>query len=226
MNNTKRSINFAIAFMTIISFLTFIIPNINLEAFGDNLEIIFPNVLFFLFIIVFACVQFIFRFLITSKHYIKDKLFFSIDMKPSKLYSRMISYFAVITIFLWPVIASKDLSVITVGSILNLLIWVLVIEIMLYISYRYTKIYFMTDGILLRGLDFRIDIPLNDGLLNHSGFYPYYQIQNYTIYNNYLKLVLYNSSGIIEGCISDERIKPVAAFLESKEIRYIDKNKM
>lgn len=226
MNNTKRSINFAIAFMSVISILTFIIPNINLEALGKNMEIVFPNVLFFLFIIVFSFVQFLFRIFMTSKHYIKDKIFFSINLKPSRLYSRMISYFAVITLFLWPVITSKDFSTITLGSIFNLLIWVLVVEFLLYISYRYTKIYFMTDGILVKGLDFRIDIPLNDGISNHSGFYPYYDIQKYTIDNNFLKLILYNSSGMIEGYITDERIKPVAAFLESKEIRYINKDNL
>lgn len=226
MNNTKRSINFVVAFMSVISILTFIIPNINLEALGENMEIIFPNVLFFLFVIVFSFVQFVFRNLITSKHYIKDKIFFSITLKPSRLYSRMISYFVVITLFLWPVIASKKFSNVTLESMLNLLIWALVVEILLYISYKYTKIYFMTDGILVRGLDFRIDIPLNDGISNHSGFYSYYDIQKYTVDNNSLKLILYNSRGIIEGHITDERIKPVAAFLESKEIKYVNRDNL
>jgi len=221
VNNTKRSINFTIAFMTVISLFTFIVPNIKLEFWEKNIEIVFSNILFFLFIVVFSFIQFIIRMLSTSKYYVKDKLFFSLSMKSSKLYNKVIAYLGAITLFLWPVIISKDLSLIRLSNIANFIIWIFVIEVLLFISYKYTKIYFMSDGILIRGLDFRIDIPVGNELFNHSGFYPYYDIQSYSIKNNCLKLALYNNLGKIEGYISSYRIKPVSAFLESKEIRNI-----
>lgn len=222
VNNTKRSINFTIAFMTVISIFTFAMPNINLEFLGKNIDIVFLNLLFFLFIIVFPFIQFLLRILITSKYYIKDKLFFPLNMKSSKLYNRMIAYLAAVTLFLWPIITSKNLSLIKFSNIVSFIIWIFMIELLLYISYKYTKINFMSDGILIRGLDFRIDIPMGNELFNHSGFYPYYDIQSYSIKNNCLKLILYNNFGKIEGYISDEKIKPVSAFLESKEIRNIN----
>jgi hypothetical protein len=207
--------------MTVISLLSFVVPSLNLDALGQNIEIVFPNILFLLFVVVFSLIQFLYRAILTSKHYIKDKVFFSINMKKSKLYSRVISYIAIILLFMWPVIASKNLSSnITIGSMINLLVWIVIIEIIPFISYKYTKIYFMTDGILIRGMDFRIDIPLNPEIFNHSGFYPYYDIQQYSIHNNYLRLSLYNNSGVIEGYIPNERIKPIAAFLESKKIKF------
>lgn len=226
MNNTKRSIGFVLAFMTVISIITFILPNINLESLESNIEVVFPNILFFLFIIVFSSVQFIYRMILTSKHYVRDKIFFFLDIKPSKIYNRLILYLAVFTLFLWPAIASKDLSFISIKSIFNLIIWISIVEILLYISYKHTKIYFMTDGILIRGLDFRIDVPLNDKLTNHSGFYPYYNIQKYSIEKNQLILYLFNTMGTIEGYIPTDKTKPISAFLESKKIKFVNKNEI
>ncbi|SKC51219.1 hypothetical protein [Maledivibacter halophilus] len=226
MNNSKRSIGFVIAFMTVISIITFILPNINLESLGNSIEVIFPNILFFLFIIVFSSIQFIFRLILTSKYYIRDKIFFFLDIVPSKIYNRLIFYLGIFILFLWPAIASKNLSFISIKAIINLIIWIFITEILLYITYKYTKIHFMTDGILIRGLDFRIDVPLNDKLSNHSGFYPYYNIQKYTVEKNKLILYLYNSTGSIEGYITSDKLKAVAAFLESKKIKHIDKNQV
>ncbi len=222
MNNTKRSINFSIAFMTVISLITFVMPNIDLESFDGNMDMIFPNVLFFLFVIVFSSIQFVFRILITSKYYIKDKLFFSLNMTPSKINTRTIMYLIAVTFYLWPVIVSKNLSLIKLSNTINFLIWIIVIELLLYVTTRYTKIHFMSDGVLIRGLDFRMDVPLGENIFNHSGFYPYHDIQNYSIKNNTLKLILYSNRGAIQGYISEERIKPVSAFFESKRIGNID----
>ncbi|WP_432665943.1 hypothetical protein R9X47_06555 [Wukongibacter baidiensis] len=219
MNNTKRSINFAIAFMAVISIFTFIVPTIDFQALGENTEIVFPNLLFLLFIVLFSSFQLLFRILTTSKYYVKDKLFFTLSMKSSKMKNRTIPYLGAIALFLWPVIVSKNISLIKLGTIINFLIWILVIEGLLYVTNKYTKIHFMSDGILIRGLDFRIDIPLGDSLLNHSGFYTYYDIQSYFIENNCLELVLFNDVGIIQGYISSDRVPPVSAFFESKEIR-------
>lgn len=223
MNNTKRSINFSIAFMTVISLITFVMPNINLESFNVNMDIIFPNVLFFLFVVVFSSIQFVFRILITSKYYIKDKLFFSLNMVPSKINNRTIMYLIALTFYLWPVIVSKDLSLIKLSNTFNFLIWIIVIELLIYVSIKYTKIHFMSDGVLIRGLDFRMDVPLGENLFNHSGFYSYHDIQNYSIEKNTLKLILYNNRGVIQGYISEERIKPVSAFFESKKIGNINR---
>lgn len=223
MNNTKRSINFSIAFMAVISIITFIVPNINLESFGNHIDIIFPNLLFFLFVVVFSTIQLIFRLLVTSKHYIKDKLFFSLNMTPAKIYNRTIMYLVAITFFLWPVIVSRDLSLIKLSAIINLLLWILIIELLLYISTKYTKIHFLSDGVLVRGLDLRMDVPLGENIFNHSGFYPYYDIQNYSIRSNTLKLILYNNRGTLEAYVTDDRIKPISAFFESKKIGNIDK---
>lgn len=219
MNNTKRSINFAIAFMAVISIFTFVIPTIDFQSLGESSEIIFPNLLFLLFILLFSSLQLLFRMFITSKYYVKDKLFFTLDMKFSQLKSRTVPYLGSILLFLWPVIVSKNISLIGLINILNFIIWILVIEGLVYITKKYTQIHFMSDGILIRGLDFRIDIPLGDALLNHSGFYPYYDIQSYSIKNNYLELVLFNNLGIIQGYISSDRILPVSAFFESKGIK-------
>jgi len=223
VNNTKRSSNFAIAFMTVISIFTFIVPTIDFQSFGENTEIIFPNLLFLLFIILFSSLQFLFRILITSKHYVTDKLFFTLIMKSSKLKNRTIPYLGAITLFLWPVIVSKNISLIKLSNVLNFVIWILVIEGIVYLSNKYTKIHFMSDGILIRGLDFRIDIPLGDALLNHSGFYTYYDIQSYSIESNCLELVLFNNLGIIQGYITSDKISPVSAFFESKGIKKIVK---
>ncbi|WP_432402290.1 hypothetical protein [Wukongibacter sp. M2B1] len=221
MSNAKRSINFAIAFMTVISIFTFIVPMIDFQSLGESTEIIFPNLLFFLFIVLFSFLQFLFRLLLTSKHYVKDKLFFTLNMRSSKLKNRTVLYLGTIMLFLWPVIVSKNISLIKLGNLLNLVIWILVIEALVYLSNKHTKIHFMSYGILIRGLDFRIDIPLGDSLLNHSGFYSYHDVQSYSIENNYLELVLFNNLGTIQGYISSDRIPPVSAFFESKGIRKI-----
>ncbi|RKD25268.1 hypothetical protein SAMN02745883_01553 [Caminicella sporogenes DSM 14501] len=218
MNNSKRVMIFTIALMSVIILLPFILTftYTNKTAY---LQIRYSNILFFSFVIIFSLVQSLVRIFITSKYYIKDKILFSLKLSPSKLYNRLVFYFQLIAMSIIPLIKNNSFNNFSFSLLIfNFTIWITIIELFLYISYKYTKVYFMTDGILIRGLDLRMDLPINDDIRSHSGFYPYFDIENFTIKNNILKLQIYGNRGYIEVIIPSDKIKHIKTYLESKKI--------
>ncbi len=217
MSNGKRSIAFVLAFMTAITLLVFILPS--LSFIDDSIfSIVFPNILFFLFVIGFAFIQHLFRFVVTSKYFVMDKLLFDVKLNPNKNYNRMISYFFAILLFIWPFIRGESWNNISIHSIISFIFWILIIELFLEISYRYTKMYFMTDGVLIKGLDLRLDIPMNDEIRSHSGFYPYIDISSFSLEGTLLKLYLYQDRGLLEAIVPEDKTKAVEVYLQSKKI--------
>lgn len=203
--------------MSVIILLPLISPYI-FTGKMDVFQISYSNFLFFMFVVVFSFIQFLARLIMTTRYFIKDKYLFSLDMASSKLYNRLIAYFVTIALFIIPIVKNKALTSLQPVQIVNFIIWLIIIEIILFISFKFTKVHFMTDGILVKGFDLRLDLPMNDEIRTHSGFYAYFDIESFVINKNILKLNLYSNRGSIEAIIPNDKIAPVKAYLKSKKI--------
>ena len=214
LKNSFRAVSFIIPFLSIIFSITYIIPKIP----GIENGTLFFSVLMFLVIGIFPLFQGAIRYLYFKKHYYQSKFFFSIKLGESKLYQRVYYYLLIFLVLVFPLIGrSFEFNNLGLTNFLTIGFFVILSELLLYLSYQYTRIRFMSDGILIIGGDFRIDLPIGGPMRSHSGFYYYGEIHWYTLKNNHIKFELDNND-IIEGELSDDLKKQIIGFLQSKEI--------
>lgn len=214
LKNSFRAISFIIPFLSIIFSITYIIPKIP----GIENGTLFFSVLMFLVIGIFPLFQGAIRYIYFKKHFNQTKLFFNIKLGESKLYQRVYYYLFIFIVLVFPLVGRefqfknlKPLNLLIIG------LFIVLAETLLYLTHHYTKINFMSNGILIIGSDFRIDLPIGGAMRSHSGFYYYGEIHWYDLKKNHLKLELDNND-IIEGYLEDDIERQVIGFLQNKEI--------
>lgn len=214
MKNSFRAVSFIIPFLSIIFSITYIIPKIP----GIENGTLFFSVLMFLVIGIFPLFQGAIRYFYFKKYLYQSKFFFSIKLGESKLYQRVYYYLLIFVVLVFPLIGREfEMSNLESSNLLIIGFFVVISEILLYLSYKYTKVRFMSDGILIIGSDFRIDLPIGGPMRSHSGFYYYGEIHWYQLKNNRIKFELDNTD-VIEGQLTDDIKKQVIHFLASKDI--------
>lgn len=214
MKNSFRAVSFIIPFLTIIFSITYIIPKIP----GIENGTLFFSVLMFLVIGIFPLFQGIIRYVYFRKYFQQSKFFFSIKLGESKLYQRVYYYLLIFVVLIFPLIGRafefsnlKPVNYIIIG------LFIILSEVLLYLSYEHTKVRFMSDGILIIGSDFRIDLPIGGPMRSHSGFYYYGEIHWYQLKKNRIKFELDNND-VIEGQLPDNFKNQIIHFLASKDI--------
>lgn len=203
MNNTKRSLIFIASFLLttfFFSMLMYFLPNISLRyIFYLSLYCIMP--------IMFLIIRTIY-----IKKYIKNgTVFFSLKSRLNILQPRLILY--VIIIFT----EYKYYNTFSnINMYLTILLFVFITEIYLFITVKKTSINFLNNSIILSGIDFRIDIPLNDPIQSTSGIYDYRDFISYSMKEDILKLYLDNSRGTLSMVLPKDKVPHVISFLQSK----------
>lgn len=99
---------------------------------------------------------------------------------------------------------------------LTILLFIVITEIYLLITVQNTIINFLNNSIIVSGIDFRIDIPLNDPMQSISGIYDYRDFISYSMKEDILKLYLDNSRGTLSMVLPKDKVPHVIAFLQSK----------
>ena len=205
MNNTKRSLIFSASFLLTTFFfamLMFFLPNMPLRY------------IFYLSLYCFMPIMFFIIRAIYIKRYIKNgTVFFSLKSKLSILQSRLILY--VIIIFT----EYKYYNTFSnINMYLTILLFIFITEIYLLITVKTTSINFLNNSIIVSGIDFRIDIPLNDPIQSTSGIYNYRDFTSYSMKEDNLKLYLDNSRGTLSMVLPKDKVPHVISFLQSKEM--------
>ncbi len=203
MNNTKRSLIFSASFLLTTLFfalLMFLLPNMSLRY-------IFYLSLYFIMPIMFYLIRKLY-----IQNYIKNgTVFFSLKSKLNILQPRLILY--VIIIFT----EYKYYNTFSnINMYLTIMLFVVITEIYLLITVKNTIINFLNNSIIVSGIDFRIDIPLNDPIQSISGIYDYRDFISYSLKENILKLHLDNSRGTLSMVLPKDKVPHVIAFLQSK----------
>jgi hypothetical protein len=146
-------------------------------------------------------------------------LFFTLNLKESKLYQRVIFYGLVFFIVIFPVVGTNfDFSNINTKVLLTFIVWAFVGELVIQWTYQKTKVNFMNDGLLITGHDLRIDLPLNNALRSHSGMYGYFELSAFELVNGNLKLYLDKNRGHIITNLPEDKKEAIIQFLISKNI--------
>lgn len=214
MKNSFRAVSFIIPFLTIIFSITYIIPKIP----GIENGTLFFSLLIFLAIVIFPLFQGAIRYIYFKKFLHQSKFFFSIKLGETKLYQRVYYYLLIFLVLIFPLIGRNfEISNLKPINFLIIGFFLIISEVLLYLSYEHTKVRFMSNGILIIGSDFRIDLPIGGPMRSHSGFYYYGEIHWYQVKNDHIKFELDNND-VIEGLLPEGIKKQVIHFLASKDI--------
>ncbi|HYE09472.1 MAG TPA: hypothetical protein VEF53_04785 [Patescibacteria group bacterium] len=136
-----------------------------------------------------------------------------------RLTDRLLVYFLPALAIIIPVMQTRSLRVITWPLVLFLVMIIIIVEILFYVNSKTMKAYITNKGIIVRGIDLRLEIPIPSNYHNQSGYYPFNRIITFLDLND--KLLVEQSydlgSIILKGDL--ETLKQVKAVLTANGIK-------
>ena len=136
-----------------------------------------------------------------------------------RLTDRLLVYFLPALAIIIPVMQTRSLTVITWPLVLFLVMIIIIVEILFYVNSKTMKAYITNKGIIVRGIDLRLEIPIPSNYHNQSGYYPFNRIITFLDLND--KLLVEQSydlgSIILKGDL--ETLKQVKAVLTANGIK-------
>lgn len=217
-----RSLVSIIAFMACITIFSFVLPMFDF-IFASDLS--FINSSLALIIVVFPAFEALVRYIFTAKAYDPGKYFFDVPMREK--YIRQGLYFSllVIVILVVPFVRGSIFITATQTS-LSAFIWLLASVGMLFITQKYTRINFMKDSIIIKGIDLRIEFPMNDPIRTNSGIYSYRDFSGFFVEGHQLQLFLKDKQGHVKATLPQDKVQHIIAFLISKDIKRIQSHEV
>jgi hypothetical protein len=103
-----------------------------------------------------------------------------------RLIDRILVYFLPALGIIMPVIQARSLTVITLQSLVFLISLIIIIEILFYVNSKTMKAFITSKGLIIRGIDLRLEIPLPSNYRNPSGYYPFNRIITFLDLNDKL----------------------------------------
>lgn len=210
-----RSLISIIAFMACITIFSFVMPQFDF-IFATDLNLL--NSTLALIIVIFPGVEALVRHFMTSKAYDPGKFFFSVTMNEN--YTRQGVYYAIlIAVILIMPFARGSVYVTLTQVIISTIFWLFVSAGLLLITQKKTKVHFMNDAIIIKGIDLRLEFPLNDPIRSNSGIYTFRDFAGFYVEGADIQLFLKDKQGHIKASLPQDKVQHIIAFLLSKEIK-------
>ncbi|WP_026476682.1 DUF5673 domain-containing protein [Alkaliphilus transvaalensis] len=226
MYNTKRMIIFTVAaillfllypFFQDITYL-FVVATFD-RVFPPSISVeVYQAFLFILSFLAFAVIQAFTRHFLFYKYRKESNAVMSYPIKSFYIGDRLVYYIVPFFIYLLPIFRQSYLTEIVVLRIGLFIITILFFEGLLRYSKSKTTADFLKDGILVRGIDLRLDFPLTGRIINMSGFYPYEKIDSYLIRESSVELKLSSEFGKIELTFPPEDKSEIKDFIKMMKI--------
>ncbi len=210
-----RSFISIIAFMACITIFSFVMP-LSDFVFASDLNLL--NSTLALIVVIFPAVEALVRYYLTSKSYDPGKFFFSIEM--NEKYIRQGLYYALLIIVILVIPFARGSVFLTIPQvIISSLFWLAVSAGMLFITQKKTKVHFMSDVIIIKGVDLRLEFPMNDPIRTNSGIYSFRDFTGFYIEGTKIQMFLKDKQGHIKAVLPEDKVQHIIAFLVSKEIK-------
>jgi hypothetical protein len=103
-----------------------------------------------------------------------------------RLIDRILVYFLPALGIIMSVIQARSLTVVTLQSLVFLVSLIIIIEILFYVNSKTMKAFITSKGLIIRGIDLRLEIPLPSNYRNPSGYYPFNRIITFLDLNDKL----------------------------------------
>ncbi|WIV13492.1 hypothetical protein [Proteiniborus sp. MB09-C3] len=215
-----------------IFFLSFFITLIAISLFFQSMnplmvkmdESVMFNIISPLFttigLVLFIILQALIRYIFYRKILNSNTSFVSANISKFGMKEKLIPYAFLILIHLAPFLGKIVFDYTFMIRILLFIGSVIIIELLLRISNRSTKVFFQRNGILITGFDGRIEIPfgVHINIINDSGFYSYNDIEEYEVFPDRMELKLINNYGKIVFMANGELKRQVTGLMVQNKI--------
>ncbi len=173
---------------------------------------VYKAVVFILSLLTFAILQIIIRTLLNHK-YSKNNSIMTYPITSFSFGDKIIYYIIPFLIYILPLFQRSYLNEVILLRIILFITTIALFRIILGFSKKRTHVYFLKEGIIIKGLDLRLDLPLTTAFFNSSGYYPYTKLQHYLFRDTALELKLPAESGKLVMSISEEEKQELQQFL-------------
>lgn len=164
-------------------------------------------------ILVVLYSQAAFKYWYTSRYLKTAKVHTVLPLGKFRLVDRIMVYFLPALAIIVPVIQTRSLSSITWQSVLFLITIIIILEIFFYANSKTMKSYITNKGIIVRGIDLRLEIPIPSNYHNPSGYFPFNRIITFLDLNDKLIVKQTYDLGNITLKGDSETLKQVKAVL-------------
>ncbi|MCT4632548.1 MAG: hypothetical protein N4A76_07395 [Firmicutes bacterium] len=214
MSNSKRSLIFTIGLLLTIFPIIY-----SLRFFSTSSDTFIINMLLAFQLIWFPILQMAQRYFFSRKYLYEDTIYFKLNLAGANIKGRVISYLLIGLQLIYFYIKYNKFSEVNIPlHILNIIIWLVIVEVTLIITNKKTYGSFSNHSIIISGLDLKIDLPLNDPLNNDSGIFSYNDFSEFAFKGNKLILYLYDRRGIYTFNVDKNFEVPIREFLKAKRI--------
>lgn len=123
-----------------------------------------------------------------------------------------------IIIYFSPMLRELSFKSMSLSRVFYFLAFTIIVFLLLKFSEKTMKVIFTKEGIVVTGLDLRVDISLGQPLHNATGFYPYSMISGYLPLGDSIELFLEYEQGKILAIADDDIKIQILGILKSNNI--------
>lgn len=221
MRNSMKTIVFIISLIAYFIYLSISSAFINAAVNTGNLALaamaIYISSAIGILVVIYT--QAAVKYWYTSKSLKNVTVHVKLPLGKFRLTDRLLVYFLPSLGIIMSVMQARSLSVITLQSMLFLISLIIIIEILFYVNRKTMKAYITNKGIIIRGIDLRLEIPLPSNYHNPSGYYPFNRIITFLDLNDKLLVEQSYDLGNIVLKGDTETLKKIKAVLVANGIK-------
>ncbi len=201
--------------MACITIFSFIMPSFDF-VFASDYNLI--NSTLALIVIAFPAFESLIRFILTKKDYDPGKYYFDIAM--NEKYIRQGLYYALLIIVILIVPFARGQVFLSIPQvIISAIVWFAISGGMLFMTQKFTRVHFMKDGIIIKGIDLRLEFPMNDPIRTNSGIYSFRSFAGFYVEGTQLQIFLKDKQGHIKATLPEDKVQHIIAYMISKEVK-------
>lgn len=118
-----------------------------------------------------------------------------------------------------PFVQTRSLSAIKLDALLFVAVVIFIIEVLFSINGKTTKAYLTNKGLVIRGIDLRLEIPFPSNYHNPTGHYPFERILYFVDLNDKVIIEQSHDLGVITLTGDSETLKQVKGVLLANKVR-------
>jgi hypothetical protein len=188
MRNSMKTIVFIISLISYFIYLSISSAVINAAINTGNLAfaamVIYISSAIGILVVIYT--QAAIKYWYASKSLKNATIHEKLPLGKFRLIDRILVYFLPALGIIMPVIQARSLTVITLQSLVFLISLIIIIEILFYVNSKTMKAFITSKGLIIRGIDLRLEIPLPSNYRNPSGYYPFNRIITFLDLNDKL----------------------------------------
>lgn len=221
MRNSMKTIVFIISLIAYFIYLSISSAFINAAVNTDNQAfaamVIYISSAIGILVVIYT--QAAVKYWYASKSLKNTTIHVTLPLGKFRLTDRVMVYFLPALGIIMFVIQNKSLSGINLPSMLFLISLIIIIEILFYVNSKTMKAFITNKGIIIRGIDLRLEIPLPSNYHNPSGYFPVNRIITFLDLNDKLMVEQSYDLGNIILKSDAETLKKIKAVLIANGIK-------